>query len=190
MKLWGGRFAKQTAIEFEAFSSSIQIDSKMAMVDIRTSMAHARMLAQLNIISADDSQKLQTGLLQIQEELTTGRWSFDPEAEDIHGEIEKRLFELIGEPAKKIHTARSRNDQVATDTRLYLSEKVHDLLADLKAVQALLVSEAEKHTETLMPGMTHLQHAQPVSLAHHLMAYFWMFERDLARLADSQPRIL
>src|SRR6478672_1177915 len=164
MKLWGGRFSSPTASEFEAFSSSMETDSQMWDVDIRTSISHGQMLAQQGILTQEEGQKLVQGLLQIQEELQTGAWAFDPHAEDIHGEIERRLFELIGEPAKKIHTARSRNDQVATDTRLYLSEKVEILRGELRKLQNEILQIAEIHGETLMPGMTHLQHAQPVSL--------------------------
>jgi argininosuccinate lyase len=190
MKLWGGRFSKGTAKEVEAFSSSIAVDAKMAEVDLRTSAAHARMLGAQGIIPESDSIAIVAGLHAIGEELEDGTWNFHPEAEDIHGEIEKRLYEKIGEPAKKVHTARSRNDQVATDTRLFLSEKVVDLSEDLKALQAEVLKQAELHTATVLPGMTHLQHAQPVSLAHHLLAYFWMFQRDVDRLGESLPRIL
>ncbi len=190
MKLWGGRFSKGTAKAFEQFSSSISTDSKMWAIDIKTSIAHARMLAAQNIISQADGEKIMRGLGQIGEELASGAWKFNPEAEDIHGEIERRLFELVGESAKKVHTARSRNDQVATDTRLFLSEAVRDILSVLKDIQGELLSQSEQHTETILPGMTHLQHAQPVSLAHHLMAYFWMFQRDRERFEESLPRIL
>lgn len=190
MKLWGGRFSKETAKDFERFSSSIDVDSKMWAVDIKTSIAHARMLASQNIIPQTDGEKIIKGLHQIHEEIRAGQWSFNPEAEDIHGEIEKRLVELVGEAGKKVHTARSRNDQVATDTRLYLSESVRDLISELKSIQTEILTQAKNHTETILPGMTHLQHAQPVSLAHHLMAYFWMFQRDKERLQESLPRIL
>ncbi|MEZ0392766.1 MAG: argininosuccinate lyase [Pseudobdellovibrionaceae bacterium] len=190
MKLWGGRFAKPTAKDFEAFSSSIDVDAKLWAVDLKTSIAHARMLSQQGIIGKEDGEKIIQGLHQIHEEISNQKWTFDPKAEDIHGEIEKRLFELIGPAAKKVHTARSRNDQVATDTRLYLSEAIRDLLQDLRSVQAEILKQAKDHTTTILPGMTHLQHAQPVSLAHHLMAYYWMFQRDSKRLQESLPRIL
>jgi argininosuccinate lyase len=190
MKLWGGRFSNPTASEFEKFSSSIETDSQMWEVDLLTSKAHARMLAKQGIISAAEGEQLVLGLSQIQEELSTGKWSFDSKAEDIHGEIERRLFELIGAPAKKIHTARSRNDQVATDTRLFLSGKVEILRAEILKLQTELCQQAAVHVDTILPGMTHLQHAQPISLAHHLLAYFWMFQRDQERLQESLPRIL
>ncbi len=190
MKLWGGRFSKETAKEFAQFSSSIDVDSKLWAVDLKTSIAHARMLALQNIISQADGEKIIKGLLQIGEEIQAGTWSFDPKAEDIHGEIEKRLVELVGDSGKKVHTARSRNDQVATDTRLFLSESIAETMETLREIQAELLAQAENHLETILPGMTHLQHAQPVSLAHHLMAYFWMFQRDRERLQQSLPRIL
>lgn len=190
MKLWGGRFSKDTAEEVKVFSSSIDIDSKMWAVDLKTSMAHARMLAQQGIIPQADGEKIIRGLGEIGEEIAAGTWSFDPGAEDIHGEIERRLFEKIGEAAKKVHTARSRNDQVATDTRLYLKEHVEILISDLQVLQKELFQQALVHTQTLLPGMTHMQHAQPVSLAHHLLAYFWMLQRDVERYQESLPRIL
>ncbi len=190
MKLWGGRFSKETAKEMEVFSSSIATDEKMWAVDITTSIAHARMLGQRGIIPSSDAQKIIQGLEEIGQEIKSGSWTFNSQAEDIHGEIEKRLFEKIGEAAKKVHTARSRNDQVATDTRLYLSQQIQTLTADIKDLQKQLLHQASAHTETILPGMTHLQHAQPVSLAHHLLAYFWMFQRDQERLGQSLPRIL
>jgi argininosuccinate lyase len=190
MSLWGGRFEKDTDQAVKDFSSSIDIDAKLWAVDLKSSAAHARMLGQQGIISLADSEKIIAGLASIGEELKTGSWSFDPKAEDIHGEIERRLGEKIGDAAKRVHTARSRNDQVATDTRMYLAEKVGELVTGLRSVQGELLAHAEGNVETILPGMTHLQHAQPVSLAHHMMAYFWMFQRDVERLNDSLPRIL
>ena len=189
MALWGGRFAKETDKAVQKFSSSIDVDSKLWEVDIRASIAHALMLAEQGIIPREDGVAIERGLLEIAEEIKSGKWVFNPEAEDVHGEIEARLAEKVGIAAKRMHTARSRNDQVATDTRLYLLERVEGLAADLRALQTELVAHAEKHVETILPGMTHMQHAQPVSLAHHLLAYFWMFERDISRLTDSTKRI-
>lgn len=189
MKLWGGRFEKETAIEVEEFSSSILTDAKMWAADIQASIAHARMLGAQNIISKADSEKIIKGLLEISEEIKTGKYALNPQAEDLHSEIENRLTEKVGDAAKKLHTARSRNDQVATDTRLYLMSEVQVLLEDIMILQKEFLALAEKHTQTLMPGMTHLQHAQPVSLAHHLLAYFWMLDRDRTRLQDSFKRI-
>ena len=140
------------------------------------------MLAAQGILKAEDASDIERGLFEIGEEIKSGKWTFDPKAEDIHGEIEGRLFEKVGDAAKRMHTARSRNDQVATDTRLYLKENVELLLADLRDLQAELIRQAEAHIETLLPGITHRQHAQPVSLAHHLLAYCWMFVRDANRL--------
>lgn len=189
MALWGGRFEKETDEAVKRFSSSIDIDSELWAVDIKGSIAHTRMLAKQGIIPLEDGEKIVHGLIEIAEEVKAGKWTFDPKAEDVHGEIEARLAEKIGLAAKRMHTARSRNDQVATDTRLYLIERVKELLTDLRALQGELITHAENHVETILPGMTHMQHAQPVSLAHHLMAYFWMFERDVTRLNDSLPRI-
>lgn len=190
MKLWGGRFAKETNQAMKDFSSSILIDSKMWAVDIRVSTAHVQMLAAQRILSAADAEKIISGLVEIAAEISAGTWTFNLDAEDIHGEIERRLFEKIGEPAKRMHTARSRNDQVATDTRLYLKENLLLLIDGIKNLQRQLLDHAIAHKESIMPGMTHMQHAQPVSLAHHLLAYFWMFQRDVDRLRDSLPRIL
>jgi argininosuccinate lyase len=190
MALWGGRFGQETHELMQRFSSSVDVDARLWDVDIRVSMAHARMLGAQGILSPRDAQSVLTGLKEIHEEIREGRWTFSENAEDIHGEIESYLFQKIGEPAKRLHTARSRNDQVATDTRLYLKENVDLLMADLECLQKALLSVAEHHVDTVLPGMTHLQHAQPVSLAHHLMAYFWMFERDRQRLRESGPRIL
>lgn len=190
MALWGGRFAQETDQLMARFSSSIDIDQKLWEADILGSSAHVRMLMAQKILGASDGEKILAGLQEIADEIRTGEWSFNPAAEDVHGEIEERLVQKIGEPAKRMHTARSRNDQVATATRLYLNEKLGGLMVDLRELQKTLIALAEKHTVTILPGMTHLQHAQPVSLAHHLLAYFWMFQRDYDRLADSRPRIM
>ncbi len=190
MSLWGGRFEKETADEVKQFSSSIAIDCQLAEVDIQASIAHAAMLGRQKIINPLDAEKIISGLREMASELKSGAWTFNPQAEDIHGEIEQRLFEKIGEAAKRVHTARSRNDQIATDTRLYLSQNIHHIAEILKGIQGELLAQAKVHTESLMPGMTHFQHAQPISLAHHLLAYFWMFDRDRSRLEDSHKRIL
>jgi len=190
MALWGGRFSQEIDELMARFSSSIDIDSRLWEVDIHASSAHVRMLAQQKILSQEDADKICNGLLEIGRELRAGTWSFNPRAEDVHGEMEQRLFEKIGEPAKRMHTARSRNDQVATDTRLYLKEKVEHVVELIVRLQKTLVSLSENHVHTMLPGMTHTQHAQPVSLAHHLMAYFWMLQRDAERFVQSQPRTL
>ncbi|PWU13227.1 MAG: argininosuccinate lyase [Bdellovibrio sp.] len=188
--LWGGRFEKATDSGFAAFSSSIDSDSRLWEVDLLSSIAHARMLGQQKILTAEDARLIIGGLCEIKDEIQSRQWAFDPRAEDIHGEIEKRLAEKIGLAALKLHTARSRNDQVATDTRLYLHRRGLALLADIKKLQAEFLEQAESHVATLLPGMTHLQHAQPVSLAHHLLAYFWMLERDRGRLQEGLARLL
>ncbi len=190
MALWGGRFSQETDQLMARFSSSIDVDQKLWQADIRGSSAHVRMLVSQKILTAADGDKILAGLNEIAEEIRSGAWTFNPAAEDVHGEIERRLFEKIGEPAKRMHMARSRNDQVSTATRIYLNEKLNGLMTDIRELQKTLVALAEVHTHSLLPGMTHLQHAQPVSLAHHLLAYFWMLQRDYDRLADSRPRIM
>lgn len=189
MALWGGRFEQEIDQLMAQFSSSIDVDGKLWEVDLKASAAHVRMLGAQKILPAEDVTKILKGLEEISKEIKSGAWKFNPAAEDVHGEIESRLFEKIGEPAKRMHTARSRNDQVATDTRLFLMEKVRTLTATLTELQKTLLELSEAHVETILPGMTHLQHAQPVSLAHHLLAYLWMFERDKVRLQESLPRI-
>lgn len=190
MALWGGRFEKETDDAVKAFSSSIAVDSQLWSADIRGSMAHANMLCACGVLSQEDNANIQMGLKAIRDEIAAGQWTFSMEAEDVHGEIESRLFEKIGDAAKRMHTARSRNDQVGTSTRLFTAEQLQSLRMELKDLQKNLVEQAEKHVESIMPGMTHLQHAQPVSLAHHLLAYFWMFQRDVERIEQSLPRVL
>jgi argininosuccinate lyase len=153
-------------------------------------MAHANMLCKQGVLKKEDNDRIQSGLLAIGEEINSGKWSFDPKAEDVHGEIEQRLFEKIGDAAKRMHTARSRNDQVGTSTRLFTAEHIKELVTELNDLQKELLAQAEGHTNTILPGMTHLQHAQPVSLAHHLLAHFWMLERDKEKLNQSLPRVL
>ncbi len=189
MKLWGGRFEKETDKQVEDFSSSILTDAKMWSSDIKASVAHANMLGTQAIIPKADADKIVKGLLEIAEEIKSGTYQFNPEAEDLHSEIENRLALKVGDAAKRLHTGRSRNDQVATDTRLHLLKEVKELSEDILKLKKELLSQAEKHTETILPGMTHMQHAQPVSLAHHLLAYFWMLDRDNERLQDSLKRI-
>src|SRR3954462_5596672 len=160
MALWGGRFSGEMDKLMSEFSSSIDADSRLWSVDLRASAAHVRMLTAQKILSAEDGQAILAGLSEIGAEISAGTWTFNPKAEDIHGEIESRLFEKIGEPAKRMHTARSRNDQVATDTRLFLKNNVDFIASDLRALQLVLLKHAEGHTATILPGMTHLQHAQ------------------------------
>ena len=187
MKLWGGRFSKAADETIEAFTASLPVDRRMALQDVRGSIAHVRMLGRCAIIPAADAANIEQGLREILGELQSGE--LEPsDAEDIHSYVEQQLTARIGPVAGRLHTARSRNDQVATDTRLYLKEAAVDVRVRLRSLQRVLVSHAEAHTHTVMPGMTHMQHAQPVVLAHHLLAYFWMLERDRGRLDDWQER--
>lgn len=188
-KLWGGRFEVPTDRLVEEFSASISVDARLWEVDIRGSIAHARMLGQCGVLPSDESQLIISGLEAVRDDLAQGKVQLQSNAEDIHSEIERLLAEKIGGAAGKLHTARSRNDQVATDTRLYLMGKIDSLRQDLMALQSWLVSTAEKNLHVILPGLTHMQHAQPVSLAHHLMAYFWMLERDKERLLDCRKRV-
>lgn len=190
MKLWGGLFQEPTHQEVETFSSSLEVDARLWEVDIFGSIAHAKMLGDVGIIPQAEAGVIITALQQMHEDFKTNKIAIDPTSEDIHSDIEKKLYAKIGAVAGKLHTARSRNDQVATDTRLYLAQEISYLTASLKALQNYLVKTAEKHFETILPGLTHMQHAQPVSLAHHLMAYFWMFQRDADRLLETQKRVL
>lgn len=188
-KLWGGRFDKPTHAEVEAFTESISVDARLWSADIAGSIAHARMLGATDILSAAESAELVRGLEQVRAEFEAGEVTLAPTAEDIHSEIERLLAEKAGAVAGKLHTARSRNDQVATATRLYLRGEINALTRDVTALQGWLCGTAEQHLETILPGLTHMQHAQPVSLAHHLMAYFWMLERDVQRLLDVRKRV-
>jgi argininosuccinate lyase len=188
-KLWGGRFEKQTDEAVEAFTASIGVDARLWEVDIRGSIAHARMLGKVGVLTPEEADAIIAGLHALREDIAAGRIAFDPKAEDIHSEIERLLTERIGAVAGKLHTARSRNDQVATDTRLHLREGIDTLCEQIRLLQKWLLQTARNHLHTILPGFTHLQHAQPVSLAHHLMAYFWMFQRDRERLTDCRKRV-
>lgn len=188
-KLWGGAFEKETDKEVEVFTASMAIDERLWEVDIMGSIAHATMLGDVGILPKAESEKIIDGLKLVASGIREGKLVFNSDAEDVHSEVERFLTDAIGPLAGKLHTARSRNDQVATDTRLYLRSKILDFNRELKATQAWLVTAAKFHKETVLPGMTHLQHAQPVSLAHHLLAYFWMFQRDRERLADMVKRV-
>ena len=187
-KLWGGRFTKATAPEVDAFHSSIGFDWRLYKEDIRASQAHARMLASCGLITAEEAAAICDGLAAIAADIEAGKVEFSPADEDIHMGVERLLTERIGDAAKKLHTARSRNDQVATDTRLWVMGAIDRLDAGLKALQRTLVLLAERHRDVILPGYTHLQRAQPIVLAHHLLAYFEMFQRDRQRLADCRQR--
>ena len=175
-KLWGGRFEASLEGWVEEFGASIGFDYRLAPYDLKGSLAHVQMLGETGIIDADEAQTIQAGLTQLLEEYEAGQISFDVINEDIHMNMEALLTEKIGPVAGKLHTARSRNDQVATDMHLYLKDQLHHL-------RQVLLDLAEEHVETVMPGYTHLQHAQPISFAHHLLAYYHMFSRDSQRLA-------
>ncbi len=189
LKLWGGRFNKETSSILEKFNASIGFDSRMYEEDIAGSIAHSKMLAKQEIISQEDQEKIEKGLLKIKEEIEKGKFEFKISDEDIHMSIEKRLIQLVGEVGGKLHTARSRNDQVALDTRMYLKKEVKNIRELLIKLEESIVYMAEKHKEVILPGYTHLQRAQPILFAHHLMAYYEMFKRDLERLDDCYKRI-
>jgi argininosuccinate lyase len=188
-KLWGGRFSQDTAASVEQFTESISYDWRLYHHDIMGSKAHATMLAQQGLISSEERDAIVQGLSEIEEEIRAGRFSFRIDLEDIHMNIEKALTDKIGAAGEKLHTARSRNDQVALDIRLYLRDEVAALDALLVAVQRAFVRQARKNIEVIMPGYTHMQRAQPVLLSHHLLAYVEMFGRDRERLADCLKRL-
>lgn len=188
-KLWGGRFSEATEASVEQFTASVHYDSRLYRHDIMGSKAHARMLARQGLITDAESNAILTGLDEIQREIETGEFVFRPELEDIHMNIEKALTDKVGEAGAKLHTARSRNDQVSLDLRLYLREEGEELQKILTAVQKGFLTLARRHLGVIMPGYTHLQRAQPVLLSHHLLAYFEMFERDKGRIADCVHRL-
>jgi len=186
-KVWGGRFSEKTDRGVEDFTSSIDIDKRLYPYDVAGSIAHCKMLAKKSIISEEDAAALSEGLGKIKREIERGKFQFDNSLEDIHMHIESRLLEQVGKVAHKLHTARSRNDQVALDVRMYLKDEIQNLIEKLKALRHIVVALAKKHVRTILPGYTHLQRAQPVLLAHHLMAYYEMFSRDAARFEDRWP---
>ena len=185
MKLWGGRFQKNTDHEMDDFHSSIGFDHRLFREDIAGSRAHAQMLARQGIISQEDQQAIDRGLASILTDMEAGRIDFPPESEDIHMRVEELLTERVGEPGKRLHTGRSRNDQVALDMRLYAKETAAETMAAVRRLCELLLSMAEAHVHDIMPGYTHLQQAQPITLGHYLMAYFQMFSRDLLRFENA-----
>ncbi len=187
-KLWGGRFQKSTDKKVDDFNSSIRFDKRMYKQDIRGSIAHAKMLGKQGIISKEDSEAIVEELKNILDDINNGKVEFLIDAEDIHMNIEKILTDRIGEAGKRLHTGRSRNDQVALDLRMYLIDETQELSDMLIHAMEVLVSLAEENTETIMPGYTHLQKAQPITFAHHVMAYFEMFKRDYSRLCDCRKR--
>jgi len=187
--LWGGRFADGPDAIMMEINASIGIDKRLFREDIAGSRAHATMLAATHIISNTDRDAILKGLDQVEHEIAGGKMTFDPALEDIHMHVEARLKEIIGEPAGRLHTARSRNDQVATDVRLWAREQLTDIITGLIGLQKALIDQAEQHAALVMPGFTHLQTAQPVTLGHHLLAYVEMLGRDIGRLIDCQDRL-
>jgi len=188
-KLWGGRFQKAADEAMEDFHSSVAVDCRMAREDIQGSLAHARMLGAQGIIPPAEAEKIEEGLLGILAECEAGKLTLKKSAEDVHMNVEQLLIARVGEAGKRVHTGRSRNDQVALDFRLYLTRGTDAVIGNLLALQSALLSTAKAHTRTVMPGYTHMQKAQPVTLAHHLMAYFEMFRRDVGRFADCKKRM-
>ena len=187
--MWGGRFGGGPSAVMQEINASIDVDKTMYREDIAGSKAHARMLAACGIISGDDLKAIHEGLAQIEGEIERGEMLFDPALEDIHMHVEARLRELVGDAGARLHTGRSRNDQVATDFRLWVRGAADMLDAHYSALRSTLLDEAEKYADAVMPGFTHLQTAQPVTLGHHLMAYYEMFGRDQSRLLDCRARL-
>lgn len=189
MKMWSGRFKKELDSIANDFNSSIAVDGRMYREDIEGSIAHATMLHETGIIKEEDFIQIKSGLEEILSDIDSGKLSIHPEAEDIHMFVEEELTKRIGEPGKRLHTARSRNDQVAVDLRLHLRNEIEEIQEKLVELIKVLIDLSEKNSETVMPGYTHLQVAQPVTFAHHIMAYVQMFLRDLTRLRDCKKRL-
>ncbi len=188
-KLWDGRFKEATDTSVEAFTASVKTDSRLYAYDIQGSIAHCKMLARQSIVTKEEADTLIKGLDKIKQEIEQGAFAFDEALEDVHMNIESRLASDLGDVAKKLHTARSRNDQVALDTRMYLRDECKEILRYLTTLRRELVGLSKKYIDVVMPGYTHMQRAQPVLLSHHFMAYYEMFKRDSARLEDGLARI-
>ncbi|MCT7985232.1 argininosuccinate lyase [Laspinema sp. A4] len=188
-KTWSQRFEGALHPAIARFNASIGFDIQLIEYDLTGSMAHAKMLGKTGIISLDEADKLIKGLEQIRQEYRQGLFKPGIDAEDVHFAVERRLTELVGDVGKKLHTARSRNDQVGTDTRLYLRDQIQQIQQQIREFQSVLLELADRHVETLIPGYTHLQRAQPISLAHHLLAYFEMVQRDWERLGEVYQRV-
>ena len=189
MKLWAGRFQKETDTLVNYFNSSIEFDSRLYQQDIAGSIAHARMLGKQGIIEAHEAETIVDGLKSILADIEAGGVEFSLDDEDIHMNIEAMLTERVGEAGKRLHTARSRNDQVAVDTRLYVKAEIPVLIGQVLDLEDVLVQKAKANLETVMPGYTHLQRAQPTTFAHYMMAYANMFKRDVTRLEDCLERL-
>ncbi|MFP5452226.1 MAG: lyase family protein, partial [Thermoleophilia bacterium] len=181
-RLWGGRFAEGPAAAFDRLNASLEVDRRLWPFDIAGSRAHAAMLVAQGIIPAEDGERIAAGLDTVAREMEEGAFAFQPSDEDIHTAVERRLTELAGDAGRRLHTARSRNDQVITDTLLFLRAHAEAQREQLAGLARALLAQAERHVDTLLPGYTHSQRAQPVRLAHHLLAYVWMLGRDMVRL--------
>lgn len=188
MKLWGGRFAGATDASMDDFNSSIHFDKRLYKQDIKGSMAHAAMLGKQGVILPEDADLIVKTLGEILQDIDDGKIEFRVDAEDIHMNVETLLIERIGDVGKRLHTGRSRNDQVALDFRMYVMDEIKDIQDMLKKLAETILTVAEENTDTIMPGYTHLQRAQPITLAHHMMAYYHMFSRDIERLSDCYKR--
>jgi argininosuccinate lyase len=186
---WSGRFAEAVDARVQRYTASVSFDRRLAEFDIQGSLAHARMLAACGIIAASDLADIERGLALVRDEIRAGTFEWSIEAEDVHLNVERRLTALVGDAGKRLHTARSRNDQVATDVRLWLRAAIDDIRGLLRDLSGALVDLAEKHAATPMPGLTHLQVAQPVTFGHHLLAYYEMLKRDRERMADCRQRV-
>src|SRR5258706_1111387 len=188
-KAWSGRFAEPVDALVQRFTASVAFDRRLATHDIAASLAHARMLAACGVIGRRDLAAIERGLAKVRAEIRTGKFAWRVEDEDVHSSIERRLTEIAGSAGKRLHTARSRNDQVATDVRLWLRDEIDAIAKKLAALEDALLTQAARHAALVMPGFTHLQVAQPVTFGHHLLAYVAMFERDRERLADCRKRV-
>jgi len=188
-KLWGGRFSEPTDAFVERFTASVTFDQRMYAADIRGSIAHATMLTTVGILTAEEKNQIIEGLTTIKDDIEAGRFEWSVKLEDVHMNIESRLTDRIGLTGKKLHTGRSRNDQVATDIRLYVRDEIDQISALIRAVQTGILTVAEHEAGTIMPGFTHLQTAQPVTFGHHLLAWFEMLDRDYSRLQDCRKRV-
>ncbi|MEJ2452428.1 MAG: argininosuccinate lyase, partial [Gammaproteobacteria bacterium] len=188
-KPWAGRFSESTDAFVEAFTASVGFDHRLYKHDIAGSIAHATMLAKVGVLSQQECKLIVKGLQAIEQDIDNGQFKWSVSLEDVHMNIESRLTERIGTVGKKLHTGRSRNDQVATDIRLFLRDEIDQICNELRRLQGALLNLAETHAETILPGFTHLQTAQPVSFGHHMLAWFEMLERDNARLLDCRKRV-
>jgi argininosuccinate lyase len=186
---WSARFSEPVSDLVKRYTASVFFDKRLALFDIQGSLAHAEMLAAQNIISAADRAEIERGMAQIKSEIEAGTFEWLLDLEDVHLNIEKRLTELVGDAGKRLHTGRSRNDQVATDIRLYVRAAIDDISGLLNALRGALVDLAEQHASTIMPGFTHMQVAQPITFGHHMLAYVEMFGRDVERMADARKRV-